>query len=291
MTSTPAKTWVATLNNWTEDEYKAIMAFIPEECLRAVVGKETGESGTPHLQMAFTFNKNKRLSACRKLIDRAHWEKSKARGNEAFDYCKKEDKEAFCFGPDQEEQRPGPGGRSDLKRIRTMVSEGHCLLDIMNDPETTYQGWRAAQMLLQHGGAMRPHAPREVFWYYGATGLGKTRSAVMEWPEAYFVEMDKGKPLWWDGYMNQDTIILDDWRPDQLSFNQLMRITDAYTRRVPIKGSTVWGNWNRVVITAPWSLDDYLYDWEESGDQMRRRVDHIVKFVKDGDKTRHEIEK
>ena len=74
----PARKWVFTLNNYTEADIERIKGVLKADaCYYAVVGKEVGESGTPHLQGFVHFKARIRLTApCKKLHDKAHWVKS-----------------------------------------------------------------------------------------------------------------------------------------------------------------------------------------------------------------------
>jgi len=66
------RAWVFTLNNYTEEDIQKITGT---ECLRFVFQEEIGEQGTKHLQ-GFIEHKNPRtMSAMKKLLERAHWEK------------------------------------------------------------------------------------------------------------------------------------------------------------------------------------------------------------------------
>jgi len=88
---TPYKCWVATLNNYTQQDIDRIVQLISSECEKAIVGQEVGDSGTPHLQMAFKFKKRVRMTWLqRRLSNRAHYEKMRGTLDEAFEYCKKE---------------------------------------------------------------------------------------------------------------------------------------------------------------------------------------------------------
>ncbi len=53
-----------------------------------IVGKETGESGTPNLQ-GYVVLRNSRLSAMKKLLPKAHWEPAKGNTDQNVEYCSK----------------------------------------------------------------------------------------------------------------------------------------------------------------------------------------------------------
>lgn len=86
---------VATVNNYTESGYEGLKTWAVENCKYAVIGKEKGEEGTPHLQCFFVLKKNPRLSALTKQIEAATgkhpWtDKANGTNDEAADYCKKD---------------------------------------------------------------------------------------------------------------------------------------------------------------------------------------------------------
>lgn len=85
---TQAKYWEFTLNNYLETDIQDFVALLGKDD-KYVIGKEVGDSGTPHLQGHIEFKKGRRLSAVRKLIPRAHW--GKCRNKTACrSYCQKE---------------------------------------------------------------------------------------------------------------------------------------------------------------------------------------------------------
>ena len=89
MTGKPSKTWVLTLNNYTDEDEASIRRWDSDEYVtRLVISKEVGENGTPHYQGAVTFKVAKRLSALKKLHSRIHWEEAKA--SDAGLYCVKD---------------------------------------------------------------------------------------------------------------------------------------------------------------------------------------------------------
>lgn len=89
MTSTR---WVFTLNNYTSDEYQLVCDQLStDQVTYGVVGRETGASGTPHLQGFVIFESNKRLSGIRSFLGaRGHYERARGTSAQARDYCRKD---------------------------------------------------------------------------------------------------------------------------------------------------------------------------------------------------------
>lgn len=87
-TNTRSRKWCYTLNNYTPDDEASIQAWTGVRA--SIYGREVGENGTPHLQGAVCFENKKSFNQVRALLERAHWEKVRSRGSEAWDYCKKD---------------------------------------------------------------------------------------------------------------------------------------------------------------------------------------------------------
>lgn len=82
--------WCFTLNNYTQDDFDRFLTT-PEGLTYCCVGKEVGESGTPHLQGFLSYRHPQRLSSLRSswFTGRAHWESARY-PYQAAEYCKKE---------------------------------------------------------------------------------------------------------------------------------------------------------------------------------------------------------
>lgn len=84
--------WCFTLNNPTVGESQLLTDTLESEHVQyGIVGRETAESGTPHLQGFVIFKNRKRLTSVKTLISpRAHLEVARGTSEQASSYCKKE---------------------------------------------------------------------------------------------------------------------------------------------------------------------------------------------------------
>lgn len=116
------KRWCFTLNNPTADErqYLATQLSNNEEVEYAVVGREVGESGTPHLQGFVIFLKNKRFNAAKQFLgNRVHLEKTRGTTQQAAEYCQKDhDYDEFGHPPTNQQ-----GKRTDFESFRDWIKE------------------------------------------------------------------------------------------------------------------------------------------------------------------------
>lgn len=119
-----AKHWCFTLNNYVEDELVALRKSLQEEktVQFGLFGKETGESGTPHLQGYVCFHKKKRITGVKKVVGkRAHVEVCKGTPQQNISYCSKTDLNPERFGT---EPVPRHGKRTDLDQFKEDVKSG-----------------------------------------------------------------------------------------------------------------------------------------------------------------------
>lgn len=117
-TMSRAKNWCFTLNNYTENEVARLRAG-GDEISYLIVGKEIGESGTPHLQGFVQFKNRCRLEGVKSFVgERAHVEAAR-NIFASVEYCKKEN-DYFEVGS----LSGGAGSRNDLDGFRESVKAG-----------------------------------------------------------------------------------------------------------------------------------------------------------------------
>jgi len=110
-----SRRWCFTLNNYDNDDLARLSLLGSSNDIKYLIfGKETGETGTPHLQGFVIFSCTKRLRGCKQALgQRAHVEAARASSLAAADYCKK-DGDFLEFGTFPSNQ----GERTDFKAFK-----------------------------------------------------------------------------------------------------------------------------------------------------------------------------
>lgn len=269
--------YVFTWNNYPASAHELLQRF---KFTYLVYGEEKApETGTPHLQGFIRFTSARTIAAIQKslkphafsFLEKAHCEDEpwKAIPDK---YCKK-DGNYHEFGT-----KPAQGKRTDLKNIKQLRDTNVRTL-IENGTIQNYQQLKFAEALQKYA-PLHHRDPPTVLWFWGNSGTGKTREA-MTYPDPYINDLGQ----WFDGYSGQETLILDDFRPHQIKFNELLRLLDRYPRRLAVKGTSVQLEAKTIIITAPASpaalygytdkqwLNPKLPCW-----QLKRRLTEIKYF-------------
>lgn len=268
----PSRSWVFTVNNWTEVQLDNLkeLASDDKECVYTVIGKEVGESGTPHLQGCITFKSPKRRAAVSKLIPSAFVDRARSVAH-ARAYCTKEDDDAFV--QDNRKQ----GARTDLQIAVDMVATQGVLMIVEQDPAMFvryHAGFEKLEARLQK--PRDPNAPPEIWWLFGPTGVGKSRF-VHEREADLWVAMASHK--WWEGYDQQEAILIDDMRCNYAPFNELLKILDRYPYKAERKGSYVQVNSKRIYITSQFPPHKVYNRENRSGEDINQLYRRITKII------------
>lgn len=266
------RNWCFTLNNYTEEDESFIRHLEYNKQVKyLIVGKEKGEQGTPHLQGFIVYHNVKKFNEVKKFLgERYHIEQCQGSIEQNIAYCSKDD-EYIELG----ERPKKKGARTDIEKVKEQI-KNHVPIDEVINSATSYQSARHAELLFKYQSQPKPQK-RTIKWYYGPTGTGKTRQAIEESEDNYYITMNTLK--WWDGYTGQKYIIVDDFRKDFCTFHELLRILDRYPYRVNIKGSSLWlqPTTEYIIITSAYHPKD-VYNTREDVEQLLRRIDKIEEF-------------
>lgn len=269
--STKAKNYCFTYNNYPED-LSTLDQLLEEHGNYAIYGKEIcPTTGTPHLQGYLQLKKEDRITGLKKKFnDQINWRVADGSAEQNKTYCSKDGlvKEIGTI--------VSKGQRSDLTALAKLVTSGATKRKIAEDmPEMVLKFSRGIETLQSWLSSSRTEKT-QVYWFYGATGTGKSHKAFEMAPNAYFKMADN---KWWDGYEGHEDVIVEDYRRDFSTFSQLLRLLDKYPLMVEAKGSTRPMLAKRIFFTTPKSPQD---TWEgrteEDLAQLLRRVENIWFF-------------
>lgn len=272
-----SKSYCFTLNNYKDDEISRIEAFISSCCTYGLFGKEVGDSGTPHLQGFFILKERKRLQFLKDgCSDRAHYEKSKGTAQQNRAYCSK-DGIAFEFGrcPGKLPQKSRDEiAREFVQAMATGCSAG--LTSFAEDNPGVF--YFSGHNLLRNYLRSRPAIDRgsiTVNWYFGRPGVGKSRRAHAELPNAYIKEP---RTKWWTGYGLERDCIIDDFGPGGIDINHLLRWFDRYKCYVETKGDMVPLYVCNFIVTSNFHPSQVYVDPKDGGThpQMEALLRRIV---------------
>lgn len=270
-----------TLNNYNDEDIQSINDW---DCRFLIYGKEVAASGTPHLQGYVEFFNNKSLSALKKYHKGAHFEVSKGNAEQNIKYCSKgeqshdefslEGSEGPNFGknaevfqkgtPSMSQKRKGEASQDIWADIYGRLKRGK-LESIADD----YPGIYLTQYnnLLAHQNRLfkRPvdRIEPDNMWIFGKTGDGKSTYAQTNFPDAY---IKNGTTKWWDGYSNEDTVILDDVGMRSYALvDDFKQWTGNVSCRVEMKGSSMLIRPKKVIVTSnymPWQIWSEPNEWK-----------------------------
>lgn len=229
-------------------------------------GREKGQKGTPHLQGMILFENPRAFENVRKkvFLERAHVEVTHSM-SALMKYNKKEgDWEEYGIKPEQ-------GRRFDIEEMVDKVKEGASNRELwIHNATLMTQYHRSFERCRYDMLENRTEEPK-VFWFCGGTGTGKTRTAYENHNTCYI----KDGTMWWDGYVQQDAIIIDDF-DGKWPYRDLLRLLDRYPYSGQVKGGYVKINSNFIYITCEYPPDHFWCDTELA--QVKRRLTAIKFF-------------
>lgn len=266
-----------------------------EKIVYVLIGQEHHELEGLHLHCYVELNKKIRVPLtffAYKKDGKSYSAKVKeafAKGNKAgegkfgwFDYIRKEGFKIIEFGTPPVPTATKPTKKEINAKMKGGNNEIMSLVDDGVVPLKDLPRWLIG---LQAYNSLKPYEkdyPKEVRWYYGTTGTGKSRKA---WDDAKASGSWFRKSLkdWFDGYSGQNYVWIDEIRSTTFDWEFFLQLIDRYPLDVGIKGGSVRWTPKVIIITAP-SRPEKIFMNHKSGetwdkiDQVLRRITVIRDF-------------
>lgn len=267
-----SRNWCFTLNNYAEMELDKIKDFHkshPETYI--IYGKETGDEGTPHLQGYVHLMTPQALSYIKKIVPRAHIEKCKGTPAENIEYCKK-DGNTTEFGSQPMTQQE----KNKLKQATLLeyAKNGELAKIEEEFPGQYLNQYRNIHQIMTDNMVKPPDLEATCgVWIMGKTGCGKTTKARTEYGTYYSKPCNK----WWDGYQNEDCVIIEDMAPNHSKLSYHLKLwADKWSFLGEIKGGTRQLRPKKVIVTSQYSpFEVFKEEGEKEVEAIERRFEII----------------
>lgn len=272
-----------TLNNYLEEQVEALKTLSTSSLIRfMIVGKETAQTGTKHLQGYLELKKKMTITGLKRFLDleTVHLEVSKGTAQQNIDYCSKDQNVVINCG--------SPlycGKRSDIHDVKEAIDSGIAYNDLWDSHfKEMVKYHRAFKEYIGLKGRHR-EIQTKLFVFYGKTGTGK--SLLAKTIGELFFEGDiyhwTGE-RWFDGYVGQRMVIMDEFEgaPEQgIGSARFKQLFDHYPTCVPNKGG--FFNWDpEVVVITSNVRPEHWFRKEPSieglQDQINRRITYQQEF-------------
>lgn len=249
--SVPSKhrSYCFTINNPELGTWSRLVALEPKYL---ICGFETAPTtGTKHVQGYISFKNARSFNSVRMSIG-GHVEVAKGSAEENFKYCSKEGN--FLEFPSHEAMPKDPvkQGVVEIERwenawtlaIAGQIEEidADIRLRQYGTLRNVFRDYQVRPADLVGDGSLKVG-----IWLHGSSGCGKSRWARDHFPDAYLKPCSK----WWDGYQDQETVIIDDFdkRHDVLIHHMKIWV-DRYAFIAESKGWSRMIRPKRVIVTS-----------------------------------------
>lgn len=260
------RSFVFTWNNYDDKSIEVIKAAF-HDAKYLVIGKEKGDSGTPHLQGYIQLDKRLTIGKIGKMFP-WHVEPTRGTPTQASVYCKKEG-DYVELG---ELSTPDKGKREREGRwteILQLAKKGKFEHIELNYPSEYIRNLRSLHQIRVEN---LPEIAEEktCLWIYGKPGTGKSLfSFDFDRDSSYAKTANK----WWDGYKGHNTIILDDLGIDHRVLGyHLKRWADRYPCVLEVKGTALMAAYHNFIVTSNYSVNDIFDDDEMKNAILRRFI-------------------
>lgn len=271
-----ARHWCMTINNYPTDEETLKLMFEHPSIEYSIRGYEVAPTtNTPHLQCFVTFHSRQRLSALKKIFPTAHAEVKSQYSTieQAVVYCKK----SFTFVEHgtQPREKHAAGNESQILRYETAWNLAKKGKFEEIDADIRIRCYSTLKLVAKDFMQTPPDLTElDNHWFYGTTGVGKSVQARTLYPDAYYKPCTK----WWDGYQDEETVIIEDFDKYNIKLGQDLKIWGDYGHfNAEIKGGALRIRPKRIIITSNWHPSEIWDDHQTLQPILRRyHITHML---------------
>lgn len=267
---------------WTLYNYEPYVDLIKEygktECDYMIFGYEVcPTTGRKHLQGYHHYTNariypNKKWRAVADLATNGRDFISNGSAKQNYDYCSKLGDFFECG------EMPEQGARTDWRQAINHLQEGGDIYSVVVEQPQLLPAIRSLERFKQM--SLKPlNRPVNVIVLIGSPGTGKSRWAYDTYPDLY----SKPEGSWYDGYIGQKTLLLDDYYGD-IPYAQLLKVCDRYPLQVPIKGGFIHAQWDTVIITSNRSPDTWYHNDMSAFKRRISRIENDYNNAREEDK-------
>lgn len=262
-----SKGWCFTINNPNGCDDIEIKK-LKEVTLYGVIGRETGEGGTFHYQGFVRFTYSARFERIKGILARAHIEPQRGSIHQASEYCKKDG--------DFEEWGDIPETKRTSKERWAFIldcAEQGDLQSIRDEYPGEYLRYiDKLRSLRKREREILDELTNE--WWVGPTGTGKSRLIWERYPDHYGKQLNK----WWDGYLDEEVVVIEEWCPkNEMTASNLKIWADRYPFNAEVKGGQLKKiRPKKIIITSNYSMEQ-CFEKTEDLLPLKRRF-KVVRF-------------
>lgn len=255
--------------------------YDPEKISYIIFQQEETKTDRKHWQIYVEFTNKVRPDKVKKYFNdnAAHCELRRGTAQEAANYCRKKD--SAIANTQFEAGVISKAKVNQMDDLREFIQKGASISQVADQHTGMFLRYnKSIDRLI----SMRDYTqavsykPIQVICLYGPPGCGKTRYVHDFVTHNYAGIMfskyyEKGQPSWWDGYVDQKVILIDDFEGDA-PINELLQLLDGYghNKLWPIKGSFIKINPEIVMFTS----NSHPRQWYAAS-QSANKVDALLR--------------
>ena len=227
---------------------------------------ERGAEGTRHYQGYAQFTRQVSRSWVKRTFGSDTWfEVAKGNLKSNQEYTRKRaghEKGPFEAGEAKKSTK------RDFRKVVSHLKEGGTLDDVMDENPACYV--RNKDMLQDYANEVKGHRDwqMKVRIYVGLSGTGKSSTARLKYPNAYYMGHPTGGRMWMPGYVAQDVIVYNEFRSCNIKLRDMLKFLDSDPMLLEAKGR----NMNMVSNTLVITTNEDPKDWYPKVKASARRL-------------------